>query len=170
MSKPRTEHIPQFYQRYIDAIDYDDLIPALINGGNVTVELLRSIPEATADYRYAEGKWSIREVVSHMMDAERVFCYRALTFARNDKTELPGFDENAWALEANAGGRRLYKLIEGYVNLRASTVDLFGSFSAEMLERTGTASGVLISVNTFGFLISGHEKHHYNVLEERYLS
>ena len=168
MPKPNTDHIPQFYQRYIDAVVYDDLIPALVNGGNTTIDLLRTIPEASAHYRYAEGKWSISEVINHMMDAERVFCYRALRFSRNDSSELPGFDENAWATQTNANNRKLYKLIDEYVNLRASTVDLFSSFNDEMLERTGIGSGVKMSVATLGFLVAGHEQHHCKILRERY--
>ena len=168
MKKPETTGLPELYKRYVDAVEYDDLIPALIKSGNESLELFRSIPEASADYRYAEGKWSIREVINHMMDAERVFSYRALTFSRGDTTELPGFDENGWAVEANASNRRLYKLIEEYANLRASTVDLFSSFSQEMLERSGAANGVSMAVVTLGYLIAGHEAHHRKVLVERY--
>ncbi|MEM6523485.1 MAG: DinB family protein [Bacteroidota bacterium] len=170
MPKPSNDSIPQFYQRYIDAVQHDNLIPALINGGNTTIDLLRSIPEASAHYRYAKDKWSISEVINHMMDAERVFCYRALRFSRNDSTELPGFNENAWATETNANGRKLYKLIEEYVNLRASTVDLFSSFNDEVLTRSGTASGVKMSVLTLGFLVAGHEQHHCKILVDRYFS
>ena len=109
-------------------------------------------------------------MINHMMDAERVFCYRGLAFSRNDLTELPGFDENHWAPQANASGRKLSKLIDEYINLRASTVDLFSSFTEEMLDREGTASGVKMNVATLGFLIAGHEQHHCKILTERYFS
>ena len=105
-----------------------------------------------------------------MIDAERVFAYRALRFSRNDKTELSGFEENDWAPEANATNRKLYKIIEEYNNVRASTVDLFGSFSDEMLKRVGTANGSQMSVNAIGFVIIGHETHHRKILNERYFS
>ena len=156
MPKPNTNLIPPFYRWYINAVRFEDLILALITGGNATTGLFRTIPEALADYCYVEGKWSIRQVINHMMDAERVFCYRALAFSRNDLTELPGFDENHWAPQANASGRKLSKLIDEYINLRASTVDLFSSFTEEMLDREGTASGVKMNVATLGFLIAGH--------------
>ena len=91
MPKPPITEIPPFYQGYVEKVHYDDLIPALINSGNETIDFLKSIPEASGDYRYAEGKWSIRQVIAHMIDAERVFAYRALRFSRNDKTPLPGF-------------------------------------------------------------------------------
>ncbi|MEM9390052.1 MAG: DinB family protein [Bacteroidota bacterium] len=170
MPKPNINLIPPFYQRYINAVPSDDLIPALITGGNTTADLFRTIPETLADYCYEEGKWSTRQVINHMMDAERVFCYRALTFSRNDRTELPGFDENSWTPRANASGRKLSKLIDEYLNLRASTVDLFSSFTEEMLDREGTASGVKMNVATLGFLIAGHEQHHCKILTERYFS
>ncbi|MEM9857664.1 MAG: DinB family protein [Bacteroidota bacterium] len=170
MTKSLVGPIPEFYQRYIDAVPYDTLIPALINGGDTTVDFFKSIPETSAQYRYADGKWTVNEVINHMMDAERVFCYRALTFARNDSTELPGFDENSWATETNSSHRQLYRIINEYVNLRASTVDLFSSFSDEMLSRKGMASGVEMNVTTLGFLIAGHENHHCRILANRYFS
>ncbi|MEQ8926012.1 MAG: DinB family protein [Fulvivirga sp.] len=170
MSKPSLSEIPEFYQKYVNAVGYDDLIPALINSGNETIDLLKSIPEKSAGYRYAEGKWSIREVVAHMIDAERVFAYRALRFSRNDKTQLPGFEQNDWAVEANAENRKLYKLIEEYNNVRASTIDLFGSFNEEMLKRVGNANGSQMSVIALGFIIVGHETHHRKILNERYFS
>lgn len=170
MLKPDIDNLPGLFKNYLDAVEYDALIPGLINSGNETLELFKSVPEVSGDYRYAEGKWSIKEVINHIMDAERVFSYRALTFSRGDKTTLPGFDENAWAPSANAGSRPLYKLSAEYANLRASTVDLFGSFSEDMLKRSGTASGTEINVLTLGYLIIGHETHHRKILEERYFS
>lgn len=170
MPKPLITEVPAFYQNYVEGVHYDELVPALINSGNETTDLLKSIPEASGDYKYAEGKWTIRQVIAHMMDAERVFAYRALTFARNDKAELPGFEENDWAIEANAENRKLYKLIEEYNNVRASTIDLFGSFNQKMLARVGSANGVKMSVNTIGFVIVGHETHHRKILNERYFS
>ena len=170
MAKPHLSEIPEFYQGYIKAVEYDELIPGLISSGNETIDLLKSIPEASANYRYAEGKWSIKELVAHMIDSERVFAYRALSFARNDTTELPGFEENEWAQEMNAEARKLYKLIEEYNNVRASTIDLFSSFSQDMLNRCGVANGSTMSVNAIGFMIIGHETHHRRILNERYFS
>ena len=169
MPKPNLT-LPTFYQRYVDQVENDQIVPALITNGNETLELIRSIPEKNGDYAYDTGKWTIKEVIAHMIDAERVFAYRALRFSRNDQTVLPGFEENDWALEANANNRRLYKIAEEFANLRASNVDLFGSFNDEMLLRKGTASGAEMSVEAIGFVIVGHELHHRKILLERYLS
>lgn len=169
MSKP-TLIVPPFYQGYVDQVKEDNLIQALIVNGNESLEFFRSIPEQSGDYAYADGKWTIKEVIAHIIDAERVFAYRALRFARNDKTELPGYEENDYAPESNAGNRRLYKICDEFANLRASTVDLFGSFNEEMLSRSGVASGGEMSVAALGFMIAGHELHHKKILLERYLS
>ena len=170
MAKPPLSEIPEFYQKYVQAVQYDELIPALINSGNEMVELMKSIPEASGDYKYGPDKWTIKEVLTHIIDAERVFAYRALRFSRNDQTELPGFDEQLWTPESNASNRKIYKIIEEYNNLRASTVDLFGSFSADMLKRRGSANGSFMTVQAIGFVIVGHETHHRKILNERYFS
>lgn len=170
MAKPDLSTIPAFYQNYVRNVEDEELLPALINSGNLTIDLIKSIPENSGSYRYAPGKWSIKEVLVHMIDAERIFAYRALRFARNDKTELHGFEENDYAPESNAEGRKLYKILEEYNNVRASTVDLFNSFNEEMLLRRGKANGNEMSVNAIGFVIVGHETHHRNILNERYFS
>lgn len=170
MAKPNIAEIPAFYQRYVEAVKSDELIPALEGGKNQILDFFNSIPKSKEDFRYADAKWSVREVINHMMDAERVFAYRALTFSRNDSTELPGFDENSWAPQANADGRSLAELIAEYENLRTSTIDLFNSFSDDMLSRSGIASGIKMDVMTLGFLIAGHEQHHYSILKDRYFS
>jgi uncharacterized damage-inducible protein DinB len=115
------------------------------------------------------GKWTIKELLCHMMDAERIFAYRALRFARNDSTDLHAFEENDYAPQANAHGRSVQQLITEIKNLRATTLDLFASFTPEMLQRKGTANNTLISVINLGYIIAGHETHHRNVLADRYL-
>ena len=169
MAKP-TITVPSFYQGYVDLVEEDNLIQALIVNGNESLERFRSIPEQSGNYAYANGKWTIKEVLAHIIDAERVFAYRALRFARNDKTELPGYEENDYTPESNAGSRKLYKICEEFANLRASTIDLFGSFDEEMLSRSGIASGGEMSVAALGYIIVGHELHHNKILLERYLS
>jgi uncharacterized damage-inducible protein DinB len=163
------ETIPSSYKNYVKQIDEPDMLQALRISGHRMLELVHSIPDSKADFAYASGKWTVRELLCHLMDAERIFCYRALRFARNDKTTLPGFDENDYALQANASGRSLQKLVSDMTHLRASTVDLFESFTPEMLTRKGTASQNEISVVALGFIISGHETHHRKILQERYL-
>lgn len=162
--------IPPFYKRYVKLIEETDLLQALRISGHRAQELIHSIPAAKQDFRYEEGKWSVREVLCHMIDAERVFAYRALCFARNDKTHLPGFDEQTYAPEANASQRDLKSIASEMSHLRASTIDLFSGFTPEMLSRKGTANNTEISVVSQGFIIAGHETHHIKILTERYFS
>ena len=121
------------------------------------------------DYRYAEGKWTIKDILQHLVDAERVFAYRALCFARNDKTELPGFEEDDYVIEANANKRSIQDLLTELLIVRQSSLALFKSFNDEQLMRIGTASNNPMSVRALGFIIIGHQNHHQRVFEERYL-
>lgn len=164
------ETVPPFYKNYVKQIEETDLLQALRISGHRALELVHSIPEEKADYRYADGKWSIRELLCHMIDAERIFSYRALRFARNDKTPLAGFEEKDYAPEANASGRSMQKIAAEMAHLRSATIDLFEGFTPEMLIRKGTANKNELSVVALGFIIAGHETHHCNVLKERYLS
>ncbi|HRI77982.1 MAG TPA: DinB family protein [Cyclobacteriaceae bacterium] len=161
--------IPPFYKGYVKLVEQPDVLQAMRISGYRTMELIHSVPEAKCDFRYAEGKWTIREVLCHMIDAERIFAYRALRFARNDKTPLPGFDEVAYAPYLNASGRSLRQIGDEMQHLRTASVDLFDSFTAEMLKRKGIASNNELSVEALGFIIAGHETHHCKVLKERYL-
>jgi uncharacterized damage-inducible protein DinB len=121
------------------------------------------------EYRYDVGKWSVKELLNHMMDAERIFAYRALRFSRNDKTPLSGFEENDYAPLANAHARSLKQLTDEMERLRATTIDLYSSFTPEMLKREGTANNNKLSVLNLGYVIAGHETHHRKVISERYL-
>ena len=163
------ETIPPFFKGYVKLVKHSDVLQALRISGYRAMELVHSVPEAKSDFRYANGKWSIREVLCHMLDAERIFAYRALRFARNDSTPLSGFDENAYATQLNATGRSLKQIGEEMQHLRSSSVDLFESFTEEMLIRKGTASKSELSVVALGFIIAGHETHHCKILQERYL-
>lgn len=163
------DSVPPFYKNYVKLIEETDVIQALRLSGARAQILIHSIPESKADYRYAEGKWTVREVLAHLIDAERIFAYRALRFARNDKTPLAGWDENQYAPFLNASGRPLKKLGDEMVHLRSSTVDLFESFTEEMLLRKGVANNNEMSVLVLGFVTAGHEAHHLKILTERYL-
>lgn len=163
------ESVPQFYKNYVKQVDETDVLQALRLSGFRSQVLIHSIPAEKADHRYAEGKWTIREVLCHILDAERIFAYRALRFARNDKTNLHPFDENSYAPEANAAARSLKKIADEFSHLRASTVAMFEGFNEEMLHRKGTANNNEISVLALGFVIAGHEAHHRKILMERYL-
>lgn len=150
-------------------VQNESLLDALEQSGKNLVSLLGAVPESMGEYRYEPGKWSIKELICHMMDAERIFAYRALRFGRNDSTDLPGFEENNYAPEANAHARSMEQLLAEAQRLRKTTLDLFASFTPEMLQRKGTANKNLVSVLNIGYIIAGHETHHLNVLKERYL-
>lgn len=163
------QKVPSHFLRYVEHVRTFDFIDALSESSARMQEFLRNVPEAKGTYRYAEGKWSIKEVLTHLMDAERIFAYRALRFSRNDKTELPGFEENDYAPEANAHARTIKQLSDEMIRLRATSIDLFASFTPEMLERTGIASKNEATVKVYAYLISGHEMHHLSIFKERYM-
>jgi hypothetical protein len=121
------------------------------------------------DFRYAEGKWTIKDIIQHLIDAERVFSYRAMRISRNDKTPLPGFEENDYVENTNANGRSIQDLLTELSAVRQSTLLLFKSFSEEQFGRIGVASNADVSVRAIGFIIIGHQKHHQKVFQERYL-
>lgn len=133
------------------------------------IKFVQNIPLDKFDYRYAEGKWTIKDILQHLIDAERIFAYRALRFARNDKTELAGFEENDYVDEANATSRSIQDLLTELAVVRQATLSLFKSFSDEESMRIGIASKNPISVRAVGFVIIGHQNHHQRVFEERYL-
>ena len=133
------------------------------------IKFVQNIPMDKFDYRYAEGKWTIKDIIQHIIDAERIFAYRALRFARNDKTALPGFDENEYVDEVQSDKRSLQDLLTELAIVRQATLALFKSFSNNELLRTGIASNNPVSVRALGFTIIGHQNHHQRVFQERYL-
>lgn len=163
------DSIPPFYKNYIKLIEEPDMLQALRISGHRALELIHSLQESKADYRYQEGKWTVREVACHMMDAERIFAYRALRFSRNDATPLAPFDENSYTPESNASGRPLRRIADEMARLRDTTLDLFESFSPEMVQRHGMVGTNRLSVAALGYIIAGHETHHCQVIRERYL-
>jgi uncharacterized damage-inducible protein DinB len=162
------EHEP-YWSRYIDLVTEDDLFTALDANQNSTDRTLSSISEEKAAYRYAPGKWSIKEMLNHLIDAERVFAYRALAIARGDQQSLPGFDENPYAEASDADRRPFAEIYAEWKAVRAATLALFRSFSDEAWARIGTANSKRISVRALAYVTAGHERHHMKVLRERYL-
>ena len=162
-----SEHNP-YYAAYISQVPDGDLFASMESQARETVRLLRGIDEQKSQYRYAPDKWTIREVVGHVIDAERVFGYRALTFARADATALPSFDENAWAKESAAGERPMKDLIAEFEAVRAGTLAMFRGFTEDEFARSGIASKNPISVRALAYIIAGHERHHVKLLKERY--
>ncbi|MBO0340889.1 MAG: DinB family protein [Bacteroidota bacterium] len=166
---PSSEYNP-FYQTYVMALGNVELIEELVRGKDELLSLLKEIPEQKLDYAYAEGKWSLAEALIHVIDTERVFQYRALCFARNDKTPLPGFDVDAYVPYSNATNRSKASLAQEYKAVRDSTIALFNSFDKEAIKRIGLASDSKMSVRALGFIISGHQAHHVRIIKERYLA
>ncbi|OYX83524.1 MAG: damage-inducible protein DinB [Flavobacteriales bacterium 32-34-25] len=158
-----------FNATYIKAAGDGDLYEDLEISLHDFIRFVQDIPMDKFDYRYAEGKWTIKEIIQHIIDTERVFAYRALRISRNDKTPLPGFDENDYVANTNANSRHLQGLLTELSIVRQSTLALFKSFSDEQLKRIGIASNHEISVRAIGFIIIGHQKHHQKVFQERYL-
>ncbi len=170
MAKPDLATIPEFYHTYVNRVEEQNVTEALQNSLLKASELLQQIPEERWNFRYAEGKWSIKEMVQHIVDAERIFAYRALCIARGEGASLPGFDENSYAARSNADSRVKEELIQEWEVVRRATLLLFQSFDEEQLTRTGTANNKSINVLAIGFISAGHVLHHLHVLKERYLA
>jgi uncharacterized damage-inducible protein DinB len=170
MARPGLTRVPEFYHNYINQVPENDLMTAFKNQTPAVIDFFQKLPASKIDYAYAEGKWTIKEVLQHMIDAERVFCYRALRFARKDPTPLPGFDENIFAKNAKADKRIWNELIEEFIAVRKATEYLYDSFDDEQLNATGTSNNSSNYVLAFGYISIGHSIHHVNVIKERYLS
>lgn len=157
-----------FYEPYIQALGDVELLEMLQRQHQNFPQFLDSIPEEKLSYSYADNKWTVAEVLVHILDTERVFQYRALRIGRGDITPLPSFDQDAYVPQSNAKGRALRDIIDEYKSVRMSSLMLFKSFPEKTLHRKGTASNTIVSVGALGFLICGHQKHHRGVLKERY--
>lgn len=158
-----------YYNTYISKVGALALKDGLSSNCKTIELFLKSLPEDKLEYKYAEGKWTIKDILQHLIDTERVFTYRALRIARKDKTPLPGYDENAFATTSVADARSFDSLLVEYKSVRAATVSLFNSFTETMLKEKGIASGSAISVRAIGFILIGHENHHCEIIKERYL-
>ncbi|MFI5229456.1 MAG: DinB family protein [Gemmatimonadales bacterium] len=169
IGRPQADEHSPYYGRYIDRVPDGDLPSQLRTQIGGTLDLLASVPANRADYAYAPGKWTVKEVVGHLADVERVMSYRALTFARRDETPLPGFDENAWAPAGNFGARTMADLAEEFRTVRAATVQLISHLEPAAFLRRGSASNNTVSVRALFYIIAGHELHHAELLRERYL-
>lgn len=158
-----------FYQTYIDTLGDVELMDMHQRQLQNFPEFIESIPDSKLNYAYGEGKWTIAEVIIHIIDTERVFQYRALRFSRGDMTPLPGFEQDDYVPNSNAHRRSKESIIEEYKAVRKSTISLFANFDRQTLRIKGVASNSEMSVAALGFIISGHQKHHRNIIRERYL-
>jgi uncharacterized damage-inducible protein DinB len=158
-----------YYENYIKLVPEQDIIKGLTKQKGEMLHFFKSIPVFKHEFRYAEGKWTIKDIILHLIDAERIFAYRALRIARNDKTVLPGFEENDYVVAANANNREYENLLTEYETVRNASISLFETFTSEELLRLGIASNNSVSVRAIGYIMLGHELHHKNVILERYL-
>jgi hypothetical protein len=163
-----TDYAP-FYDTYVRLVLEDDLIKALQLSLEEITENLVLITADKADHAYAEDKWTLKELLQHMIDTERVFSYRAMAFARGEHQNLPGFDENAYANNARVSARNLVEMKEELLSLRRAVYFMFKGFTEEDLLRSGTANNNQVTVNALGYIIIGHVRHHFGVIRERYL-
>ena len=162
-----TEYAP-FFHGYVTAVPEGDVVELLRSGGHELLETIRRIPEDRGGHRYGPDKWTIREVIGHLIDAERIFTYRALRFARGDQTMLPGFDENEFVKTAGSDQRTLSDLARELAAVRESTVLLFESLPDDAWIRKGNANGRDMSVRALAYVAAGHPRHHLRILRERY--
>ena len=169
MYRPKPEETLPYFHHYISLVQDGNIVEILKNNQAEIQNLIKNIPSDKAEYRYAEGKWSVKELLMHLIDTERVMTYRALRFVRNDKTDLVGFDENAYAPMANAENRTLIDIAEEFQAVRNATIAMVKHFTIEMMDRSGTSNGGSCSVRGLIYIVAGHELHHRNILEERYL-
>lgn len=169
MARPKTNEYLSYYDRYVSLVPEGDILATLTRQMEETLRLLRGIDETKAGERYASGKWSIKELVGHLIDTERIFAYRALRFARNDSNPLTGFDQDDYVRGANFDDRALAQLADEFEYVRRSTIKLFEPLSEDAWNRHGPANGDEVTVRALAFIIAGHELHHVNVLKTRYL-
>jgi hypothetical protein len=167
---PKKEELTPYYQSYLKYIPADSDLLALIKEQALsTQQFIASIPKEKESYAYADGKWMVKEVIGHLCDTERILSYRALCFSRNDKTPLPGFDENHYTPNSNYAARSLKNIAEEFAAVRQSTIALFANMDEAMLNRKGNANNGEYSARTMLFMLVGHERHHLGVIKERYL-
>jgi uncharacterized damage-inducible protein DinB len=170
IEKPKEGEYPPYAIMYIDLLPDDSLVLKYLKENlKSTKDLILSLPEEKLLYRYAEGKWTIKEVLVHIIDDERIYSYRALRFARNDQTELPGFEQDDYARYSGANARGIKDILKEYAAVRNSTIAFFNGLDEEAFTRAGVANKNLVSVRALAYHIAGHEMHHINIIKERYL-
>lgn len=168
IDRPDTSEYTDDYAPYVDAVPEGDVLAILASAARVLPELLSHVDEEHALSRYEPGKWSVKEVVGHVVDMEWVFSYRALRFARGDETPLPGVDQDPYVAIAGFDRQPLGDLAQQFADLRAASVRMFSSFDGRAFDRRGTASGNPITVRATAYILAGHELHHRRILRERY--
>ena len=167
-TRPQPTEYPAWYAGYVASVPDGDIITVLREAGQELATALAGIPEARGEHRYAEGKWTVRTLLGHMIDAERIFSYRALRLARGDATPLPGFEENDYARTAGSDTRSVADLASEMLVVREGTVRLFDSLPDDAWARSGTVNNGQVTVRALAYITAGHAKHHLGVLRDRY--
>ena len=170
IKKPETSEYNEYYGKYISLIDDSDLIGTLENQIRETRDLFAGFPEERGVYAYAAGKWTLKEVISHLLDGERIFAYRLLRIARGDATPLEGFEQDGYIENSHANERSFSDLICEFGELRVANLRLMQSLDVSDWQRMGTASGSPVSTRALAFIMAGHVRHHLNIVKERYLT
>ncbi len=166
--RPRTGDNNPYYDRYISLIGDDDIIEVLEEQRKKSENFLKTFTEKQGNYSYADGKWTMKEVLGHVIDTEKIMAYRALAFARGEKQSLPGFEQDDYVAESNFNNRSLADLINEFLTVRDSNIILFKSFDEKILNRRGIASESEVTVLALIYIIAGHEKHHMKILRKKY--
>ncbi len=169
MKRPDSTEYAAYFGKYISLVPDDNIITTLSDQLDSSLKFLRGLDESQGELRYAPDKWSIKEVVGHLIDAERIFAYRALRFARNDRTPLPGFDENSFVSNAGFGARQLSDLVDEFGVVRKANLYMFGNLEGEAWLRRGKSNENEISVRALAYITAGHELHHMGIIRSRYL-
>lgn len=169
MPKPSPALYPVYFKKYVDQVPGEDLLEGFGNQLPVIQSFLNAITEEKSMYAYEPGKWTLKELLQHMIDTERIFNYRALCIARKETASLPGFDENLYAENSNSNSRPWQKLVEEFLAVRKSTEFLYQSFTEESLAASGLSNNNQVTVNSLGFITLGHVYQHKKIMEERYL-
>src|SRR5438132_1237750 len=170
IGRPKADEYADIHAGYLSKVPGDDVMNFLQHQLDSALALFTTIDDSKGDFRYEPGKWTIKEVLGHIVDTERVFAYRALVFARGDRTPLPGFDQEPWAQHAGHGKLAIRDIIAEFKSVRRSTIQLFQHLDAEAWNRRGTANGREISTRAAAFIIAGHAQHHLDILQARYLA
>jgi uncharacterized damage-inducible protein DinB len=167
--RPAKTDYADYYQKYIDLIEGEDIIQVLVKLNHKASDVFNSFPQNKGDYSYAEGKWTVKEVTGHMMDTDRIFAYRALAIARGEKQPLPSFDQDEYVRNAKFNSRNLSDLTYEYRLVRESNIIMFRGFDQSVLSNRGIAAGNEVTVLALMWMIAGHQKHHLQILREKYL-
>ena len=170
MKRPETNEFASYYGKYVSLVEGDDVLPALTAQAADMRAVITALPEDKGTFAYAEGKWTIKELLSHLIDGERIFAYRILRISRGDKTPIEGFEQDEYIETANANARSFADLVDEFDFQRRSNLLMLKGVSEEGSQRMGTASNNPISARALAFIMAGHVTHHMNILRERYLA